>query len=249
MASRSQPCKPPCSLGSLRAPCGRASVLVGALAIAAGLAATTEVRGQSRRSEREASLRLCKEKRPEGATQLQSAYQRSKDAEALFALALCQESLGQDRDAVESYRAYLRLPLALRIPEAKTHIASIEERASAPAQTTKMPEPPRYALLAQGRESDTCVARCTGPEPRSGLDSSQSNDRAPTDRAQRMLKQQSDLAGLNKGFTREFLCVANCPGARVSKGTCPDPQSLRTLRCVQDRTSHLAPGVLTPKTF
>jgi hypothetical protein len=219
------------------------------ITVAFVLAPPATGRGQSGRSERQASLALCKDKRPEGATQLQRIYERDKDAEELFDLALCQEALGQDREAVSSYRAYLKLPLALRIRDAKAHIAAIEEKATPKASPTKMPGSPRHVFLPQARESDACVASCKGPQLCLGLDQSTSEDRAPADRGRRMLKQQSNLEALNKCFTKEFLCLANCPGARVDKGDCPDGEATRGLRCIQDRTSHIAPGVLTPMYF
>jgi len=188
---------------------------------------------QSTRQHREEALRLCGEKNTVGATKLRDAYDQERQPEILFDLGKCQERLGQDDEALQTYRSYLKLPLALRITETKARMVAIEQRQAGQAETDSPTSPPRYVLLPNEPEANACSARCS----------------TTTVCAEPLRKSPNDAMAQNRCFTKEIACLASCPGARVKKGHCPTGQSLRGFRCFEDRTRRALPGLLTPGKF
>jgi len=188
---------------------------------------------QSTRQHREEALRLCGEKNTVGATKLRDAYDQERQPEILFDLGKCQERLGQDDEALQTYRSYLKLPLALRITEAKARMAAIEKRQAGQADTDGPTSPPRYVLLPNDSATNACSEKCSTvivcPEP--------------------SRKGPSASMAQNRCFTKEFACLSSCPGARVKKGQCPTGPELGGLRCFEDRTRRALPGWLTPGKF
>ena len=188
---------------------------------------------QSTREHREEALRLCGEKNTVGATKLRDAYDQEKQPEILFDLGECQERLGQDDSALQTYRSYLELPLALRITEANAHIAAIEKRHAGRVEADNPTSPPRYVLLPNDPAANACSANCS----------------TTIICAEPSRKGRADTMAQNRCFTKEFACLSSCPGARVKKGQCPTGPSLRGLRCFDDRTRRALPGWLTPGKF
>ena len=116
---------------------------------------------QSTRQRREEALRLCGERNAVGATKLRDAYDQEKQPEVLFDLGKCRERLGQDDEALQTYRSYLKLPLALRITEAKARMAAIEKRQAGQADTDGPTSPPRYVLLPNDSATNACSEKCS----------------------------------------------------------------------------------------
>jgi hypothetical protein len=188
---------------------------------------------QSTRQHRQEALRLCGERNAVGATKLRDAYDQEKQPEILFDLGECQERLGQDDGALQTYRAYLKLPLALRLAEANARVAAIESRHAEQVESGSPTSPPRYVLLPNDPAANACSAKCS----------------TTTVCAEPSRKGPTDRMAQNRCFTKEFACLSSCPAARVKKGECPTGPSLRGFRCFDDRTRRALPGLLTPGKF
>jgi hypothetical protein len=129
----------------------------------------------------------------EAAGKLSAGWTASRDPEVLFDLAVCHERLRVDAQALDEFRAYVRLPLALRLRAAEDHMRGIEARGAREVRE------PRRVLVPVGGDGGKCFRDCTGPEscrPRFG-----------------------DRWGLQCAGT-QFICLRSCPGARVETGVC-----------------------------
>ena len=138
--------------------------------------------------------RLEKESRfTEAAAKLSEGWTASRDPEVLFELAVCYEQQGMNAQAAESFRAYIKLPLALRVAAAQDHLRVIE-----PKDQRDVP-PPRRVLVPVDRDRGKCFQDCTGP----------SSCRA----------RFGDRWGTQCAAT-QFVCLRACSGARVESGPC-----------------------------
>lgn len=129
----------------------------------------------------------------EAAGKLSAGWTASRDPEVLFDLAVCHERLRVDAQALDEFRTYVRLPLALRLRAAEDHMRAIE------AKGAREVREPRRVLVPVGGDGGKCFRDCTGPEscrPRFG-----------------------DRWGLQCAAT-QFICLRSCPGARVETGVC-----------------------------
>ncbi len=138
--------------------------------------------------------RLARENRlAEAAAKLSEGWTASRDPEVLFELAVCYERQGMNARAAESFRAYVKLPLALRVRAAEDHLRTIGAK-----EGREVPAPRRVLVPVDG-DGGKCFQECTGPSscrPRFG-----------------------DRWGTQCAAT-EFVCLRGCPGARVESGPC-----------------------------
>ena len=64
----------------------------------------------------------------EAAAKFSEGWTESRDPEVLFDLAVCYERQGRSAEAAAGFRAYLNLPLALRLRVAEDHLGAIESK-------------------------------------------------------------------------------------------------------------------------
>jgi len=138
-------------------------------------------------------LRLMRAgKLDEAVVKLEAAWKSTEAPEVLFDLALCYERLNRDSEAIEAYRTYQNLPLALRGDEAEQHIRSIESKQPQAAGPGGRPRRVRVPLTQAGEK---CIRDCA--------------------RLSSCSKSQWQRCSLTR-----FSCFRGCPGARVESGTC-----------------------------
>ncbi|MGB8297726.1 MAG: hypothetical protein WCG85_20085 [Polyangia bacterium] len=158
----------------------------------------------------------------------EEAFRLSADAEALFMVAQCWERLGNDDEAERRYRQYQQLPLALRTAEAESCIRAIAQR-KRNASDTAANERPRYILVPVGTDRGACAERCTSAEVCRSLGRKGS--------------------GWDTCLANQFACLRACPGAQVSRGTCPRVSSQEHTRRYQDNRPIFGAGWVTPARY
>jgi hypothetical protein len=138
--------------------------------------------------------RLAAENRlAEATAKLSEGWTASRDPEVLFELAVCYERQAMNAQAAESFRAYVKLPLALRLRAAEDQLRAIESK-----DGHEVPAP-RRVLVPVDSDGGKCFQECTGPSscrPHFG-----------------------DRWGTQCAAT-EFVCLRACSGARVESGPC-----------------------------
>jgi hypothetical protein len=141
----------------------------------------------------------------EAVVQLEAAWKSTEAPEVLFELALCYERLNRDSEAIEAYRAYQKLPLALRGEEAEQHIRTIESKQPQAAWPGGRPRRVRVPLTQAGEK---CIRDCA--------------------RLSSCSKSQWQRCSLTR-----FVCFRGCPGARVDSGSCAGKQDPK-MKCVTE---------------
>jgi hypothetical protein len=102
--------------------------------------------------------RLATENRlAEASAKLSQGWMAPRDPEVLFELAVCYERQGMSDQAGESLRAYIKLPLALRVRAVEDHLRAIESK------NAREIAAPRRVLVPVGRDGGKCFQDCTGP--------------------------------------------------------------------------------------
>ena len=136
--------------------------------------------------------RLATENRlAEAAAKLSEGWTASRAPEVLFELAVCYERQGMNAQAAESFRAYIKVPLTLRVRAAEDHLRAIESKDEREVAA------PRRVLVPIDRGK--CFQDCTGPSSRRSL--------------------FGDRWGTQCAAT-QFVCLRACSGARVESGPC-----------------------------
>jgi hypothetical protein len=152
----------------------------------------------------------------EAVGKLQAAWNSSGDTEVLFDLALCYERLNRDTEAFESFRAYRRLPMALRADEAERHLRSIAARREQGSEPTRRP---RRVLVPLTKAGVKCIRDCVQP--------SSCRPRLKTD--------------WRLCASIQFSCLRACPGAKVESGDCLGDGIHPQTKCVADGEVTSAP--------
>jgi hypothetical protein len=129
----------------------------------------------------------------EAAAKLADGWNTSHDPEALFDLAVCHERLGRRAEALDAFRAYMKLPLALRVRAAQEHVRTIE------ASDAREVPAPRRVLVPVDSDDGKCFRDCIGPAS--------------------CRQRFGDRSGVQCAAT-QFICLRACPGARVETGIC-----------------------------
>jgi hypothetical protein len=147
------------------------------------------------------------------AAKLETVVDDANDPELRFELAICYERLNRDAEAVATFHAYQRSPVALRVAEANQHLVAIAAKQADGGTAAEIPKP-RRVVLSVASDNQKCVASCGKVDsPFCGNSSNR----------------------MQRACAIQFSCLRGCPGARVEPGTCLKERVSPTRICLTDQ--------------